>query len=32
VPDIRAASEPKLLGTNFIRGVKAMDAEFTPES
>ncbi|HEY1967750.1 MAG TPA: cytochrome P450 [Pseudonocardia sp.] len=31
VPDIRATSEPKLLGTNFIRGVKAIDAEFTPE-
>jgi cytochrome P450 len=31
VPDIHATSEPKLLGTNFIRGVKAMDAAFTPE-
>jgi cytochrome P450 len=31
VPDIHATSEPKLLGTNFIRGVKALDAEFTPE-
>jgi cytochrome P450 len=31
VPDIRATSEPKLLGTNFIRGVKALDAAYTPE-
>jgi cytochrome P450 len=31
VPDIHATSDPELLGTNFIRGVKAMDAEFTPE-
>lgn len=31
LPDIHAAGEPKLLGTNFIRGVKAMDAAFTPE-
>jgi cytochrome P450 len=31
VPDIHATSEPKLLGTNFIRGVKALDAAFTPQ-
>jgi cytochrome P450 len=31
VPDIRATSQPVLLGTNFIRGVKALDAEFTPQ-
>jgi cytochrome P450 len=31
VPDIHATGEPKLLGTNFIRGVKSLDAEFTPE-
>jgi cytochrome P450 len=32
VPDIHTTSEPKLLGTNFIRGVKAIDAAFTPKS
>jgi cytochrome P450 len=31
VPDIHTVSEPKLLGTNFIRGVKALDVEFSPE-
>lgn len=31
VPDIHTTGEPKLLGTNFIRGVKAIDASFTPE-
>jgi cytochrome P450 len=31
VPDIHTVGEPKLLGTNFIRGVKSLDAEFTPE-
>jgi cytochrome P450 len=31
VPDIHTISEPKLLGTNFIRGVKALDVEFSPE-
>jgi len=32
VPDIHTTSEPKLLGTNFIRGVKAINVAFTPES
>jgi cytochrome P450 len=31
VPDIHTVGEPKLLGTNFIRGVKSLDAEFTTE-
>ena len=31
VPDIHATSEPKLLGTNFIRGVKTINAAFTPQ-
>jgi cytochrome P450 len=31
VPDIRATSEPTLLGTNLFREVKAFNAEFTPQ-
>jgi len=31
VPDIHAVDEPKLLGTNFIRGVKSLNVAFTPE-
>jgi cytochrome P450 len=30
IPDFRA-SEPVLLGTNFMRGVKRMRLQFTPE-
>jgi linalool 8-monooxygenase len=30
LPDIRAASPPKLLRSNFIAGIKALDVDFTP--
>ena len=31
IPDIEAVGEPRLLGTNFMRGVKSMMVRFTPE-
>lgn len=31
IPDIEAVGEPRLLGTNFMRGVKSMNVRFTPE-